>query len=60
MGPDDMARAVVALAAAREKAGARENARAEEQRVKKEAIVRDKRIIRDWERGMMVSSNKDC
>jgi hypothetical protein len=52
MGPDDMARAVDALAAAREKAGAREKARAEEQRVKKEAIVRDKRMLKieDWER----------
>jgi hypothetical protein len=46
-GPDDMARAVVDLAAAREKAGARAvKAFADEQRVKKEAIVRDKRIIK--------------
>jgi hypothetical protein len=44
-GPDDMARAVVDLTAARAKAGAVENAFAEEQRVKKEAIVRDKRIV---------------
>jgi transcriptional regulator of NAD metabolism len=58
-----MARAVlllIALVAARAKAGAVENARAEEQRDKREAIVRDNCIIRDWERWILrIVNNKE-